>query len=47
VLQDVRAWLATDPAMQQDLNRLNKICCAPQLPVQLQGSPKPVPITIG
>jgi ArsR family transcriptional regulator len=47
VLQDVRTWLATDPAMQQDLNRLNKICCAPQLPVQLQGSPKPVPITIG
>src|SRR5688572_16720332 len=22
VLQDVRAWLATDPSMQQDLNRL-------------------------
>jgi len=28
--------------MQQDRNRLVKICCAPVLPVQLQGNPKPV-----
>jgi ArsR family transcriptional regulator len=42
VLQEVRDWLGKDPVMQQDKNRLNKICCAPQLPVQLQGSPKPV-----
>lgn len=46
VLQEVRAWLAKDTRMQQDLNRLNKICCAPELPVQLQGSPKPIPIGI-
>jgi ArsR family transcriptional regulator len=46
VLTDVREWLANDPDMQQDRQRLDKICCAPQLPVQLQGSPKPVPITL-
>ena len=44
VLTKVREWLANDPGMQQDRNRLHKICCAPQLPVQLQGSPKPAPI---
>jgi ArsR family transcriptional regulator, arsenate/arsenite/antimonite-responsive transcriptional repressor len=42
VLQEVREWLVKDPLMQQDRNRLVKICCAPVLPVQLQGSPKPV-----
>ncbi len=46
VLTDVREWLADDPAMQQDRMRLDRICCAPELPVQLQGSPKPVPIQI-
>jgi len=42
VLAATRAWLANDPAMQQDQKRLDKICCAPELPIQLQGSPKPV-----
>jgi len=42
VLQEVREWLVKDPVMQQDRNRLVKICCAPVLPAQLQGSPKPV-----
>jgi ArsR family transcriptional regulator len=46
VLTDVREWLANDPGMQQDRQRLDKICCAPQLPVQLQGSPKPAAITL-
>ena len=46
VLHDVLNWLAQDPLMQQDQKRLHKVCCAPQLPVQLQGSPKPVPITV-
>src|SRR5678810_458944 len=40
VLTEVRAWLANDPAMEQDRKRLDKICCAPELPIQLQGSPK-------
>lgn len=44
VLMDVREWLASDPTMQLDRKRLDKICCAPELPVQLQGSPKPVPV---
>ena len=44
VLVNVREWLASDPAMHEDRKRLDKICCAPELPVQLQGSPKPVPI---
>ena len=39
-------WLANDSAMLQDRTRLDKICCAPELPIQLQGSPKPVPIQI-
>jgi ArsR family transcriptional regulator len=46
VLADVREWLANDPGMQQDRQRLDKICCAPALPVQLQGSPKPAAITL-
>ena len=46
VLIDVREWLASDDAMQQDRKRLDRICCAPELPIQLQGSPKPVPIQI-
>jgi ArsR family transcriptional regulator len=46
VLSAVREWLVNDPAKQQDRKRLDKICCAPQLPVQLQGSPKPLPVGI-
>jgi len=42
VLQDVREWLANDNVMQQDRNRLVKICCSPELPIQLQGSPRPL-----
>ena len=45
VLMEVRQWLASDPAMQQDLKRLARICCAPELPIQLQGSPKPATYT--
>lgn len=44
VLLAVREWLAKDAIMQQDRKRLDKVCCAPQLPVQLQGSPRPVPV---
>jgi ArsR family transcriptional regulator len=42
VLADVQAWLAADPQMQTDRKRLVKVCCAPELPVQLQGAPRPV-----
>jgi ArsR family transcriptional regulator len=44
VLKDVRDWLANDAEMQPDRKRLHKICCAPELPVQLQGSPRPTTI---
>ena len=44
VLMDVREWLAQDEGMRQDRKRLYKICCAPELPVQLQGSPRPTTI---
>ena len=42
VLRDVRDWLAKDNAMQKDRTRLVNICCAPELPVQLRNSPRPL-----
>ena len=41
IFREVRTWLANDPAMQRDRSRLLKICCALQLPVQLQKAPRP------
>lgn len=41
MLREARAWLAEDREMQRDRTRLVKVCCAPQLPVQLQGAPRP------
>ena len=41
IFREVRAWLANDSNMQRDRLRLMKICCAPQLPVQLQKAPRP------
>jgi ArsR family transcriptional regulator len=41
VLRGVRGWLEADKEMQRDYNRLMKVCCAPQLPVPLQGAPRP------
>jgi ArsR family transcriptional regulator len=41
VLRDVLVWLAEDKEMRLDRERLVKVCCAPQLPVQLQGAPLP------
>ena len=41
VLAGVQAWLASDAQMQSDRKRLVKVCCAPELPVQLQGAPRP------
>jgi ArsR family transcriptional regulator len=42
VLTDTTSWLANDPEMQRDRQRLVKICCAPQLPISIQGAPRPV-----
>jgi ArsR family transcriptional regulator, arsenate/arsenite/antimonite-responsive transcriptional repressor len=41
VFRDVRQWLTNDKEMQHDRERLVKVCCAPQPPVQLQGAPRP------
>ena len=41
VFADVRQWLKEDHQMRRDRERLIKVCCAPQPPVQLQGAPRP------
>jgi ArsR family transcriptional regulator, arsenate/arsenite/antimonite-responsive transcriptional repressor len=41
VLKDVLSWLEKDQSMQKDRDRLIKVCCAPQLPVRIQGAPRP------
>ena len=41
VLADVRAWIANDPEMQRERKRMVKVCRADELPVQLQGAPRP------
>jgi len=41
VLRDVMSWLSNDQEMQQERNRLIKVCCAPQLPVRIQSAPRP------
>jgi ArsR family transcriptional regulator len=46
VLEDVLAWTADDKEMQRDRERLVKICCAPQPPVQIIGAPKPVSLAV-
>ena len=45
IFREVRAGMAEDPAMKGDRARLEKICCAPQLPVQLQRAPIPASLT--
>lgn len=45
ILKDVLAWLKEDKDMQRDRARLVKVCCAPCLPAQLLGAPKPASIT--
>ena len=41
VLKEVLSWLADDQEMQRERDRLVKVCCAPQLPVRIQGAPRP------
>ena len=41
IFREVRTWLASDPVLQRDRARMNKLCCAPRLPVQLQRAPRP------
>ena len=46
VLKDTLVWLANDREMQRDRERLVKMCCAPQLPVSIQGAPRPAGFAI-
>ena len=41
VFAEVLTWLGEDRAMQKDRARMDNICCAPRLPVRLQGAPRP------
>lgn len=41
VLKETMKWLEADNEMQRDRDRLVRVCCAPQLPVNIQGAPRP------
>ena len=41
IFREVRESLANSSEMQRDKERLEKICCGPRLPVQLQKAPRP------
>ncbi len=45
IFREVRAGLANEPAMKSDRDRLESICCAPTLPVQLQRAPLPTSLS--
>jgi len=45
VLKETMTWLKSDPEMLRDRDRLVKVCCAPQLPMKIQGAPRPVGLT--
>jgi ArsR family transcriptional regulator len=45
IFREVRAWLKEDALMQRDRERLVKVCCAPQPPVQLRGAPRPLSLS--
>ena len=41
IFREVRAALSSDSEMKSDRARLERICCAPRLPVQLKRAPLP------
>lgn len=41
ILEETLARLATDPEMAQDRERIVRACCAPRVPVSLEGAPVP------
>ncbi|HEV8369955.1 MAG TPA: metalloregulator ArsR/SmtB family transcription factor [Pyrinomonadaceae bacterium] len=45
IFREVREWLANNPEMQRDKDRLTKICNAIQVPVQLQKAPRPASVS--
>ncbi len=44
IFREVRSWLDNNAAMISDRTRLQRICCAPQLPVQLKRAPLPASV---
>src|SRR5947209_20291777 len=42
IFREVRASLSEHPEMQSDREKLQRVCCALQLPVQLRRAPRPV-----
>ena len=47
VFTEVRAWLADEREMQRDRARFERVCCAPRVPVRLQGAPRPALASAG
>ena len=45
IFREVRDWLRLDAEMRSDRERLVKVCCAPQPPVQLRGAPRPASLS--
>ena len=41
VFNEVMTWLGEDRDMQRDRARMQTLCCAPRMPVRLQGAPRP------
>jgi len=41
VFEEARAWLRQEREMQQDRTLLERVCCAPRIPVRLRGAPRP------
>jgi len=41
VFAEVLTWLGEEREMQKDRARMENLCCAPRLPVRLQGAPRP------
>ena len=46
IFSEVRQWLKEDEEMQRDRQRLIKVCCAPQQPIQLRGAPRPASLSV-
>ena len=44
IFREVRASLTEHPEFQRDSEKLEKVCCAPTLPVQLRRAPRPIGI---
>jgi len=42
IFREVRATLTEHPELQRDRERLEQVCCAPSLPVQLRRAPRPL-----